>query len=244
MVLSINHALAKDKPKEKHSSLAENSIVIDPFEDWNRNVFAFNNTLDQYLLRPVAETYDFITPKTVRLLVKNELDYIQSPISIANSMLQGDIDIILHTSGRFLINTFFGGIGLLDAASDFGLKPHREDFGQTLSVWGVSDGGYYVAPILGSLTLRDLAGKITDFAFAPTTYVGDNIIYATATASGLEVIEFRANNAELIDNLKKASPDYYATIKTVYIQKRNADIKNATFLPEDKQESEFINFDD
>lgn len=229
---------------EKHNDsqdLIENS---DPFEGWNRQVFAFNTIIDEYILEPVSIGYDAITPKVIRLLIRNELDYIQSPVTIVNSALQGDSDVTLHTIGRFFVNTTFGGLGLLDAASNFGLEPHQEDFGQTLAVWGVPSGGYYVAPILGSLTLRDLGGKITDFAFSPTTYAGGDVIYVSSSATGFRIVDFRASYAEAINNLKASSSDYYTTVKTIYMQQRNADIKNATFVSEDKREPEFINFDE
>ncbi len=226
------------------SDLSNASTVDDPYESWNRAVFGFNNTLDNYILEPVSIGYDTVVPATIKLLVRNELDYIQSPVSIINSALQGNLDVMLHTTGRFLINTTFGGLGLLDAASGFGLKPHQEDFGQTLAVWGVSDGGYYVMPILGSTTFRDLGGRITDFAFTPTTYITDDIVYVSAGMTALGVIDFRANNSELINNLKASSSDYYSVVKTIYMQRRNSDIKNATFVSEDTREPEFIDFDE
>ena len=235
---------AENKDNFKDSDFASDSTIDDPFENWNRGVFAFNNTLDKYILEPVSIAYDAVTPDVLRLIVNNELDYIQSPISIANSILQGDIDVMLHTTGRFFINTTFGGLGLLDAASSFGLKPHHEDFGQTLAVWGVSDGGYYVAPVLGSMTFRDLGGKVTDFAFTPSTYVGDYAMYAVPAITAVGIVDFRASNSEFISNLKESSSDYYTTVKTIYIQKRNSDIKNATFDLDNNDNSEFIHFDE
>lgn len=248
-VISVSQANAETKSdiqSEKSASKKQQNYYSDsdPFESWNRRVFSFNNTLDYYILEPVSRGYDAVTPGAFRLLIRNELDYLQSPVSIANSVLQGDIDATLHTSGRFLVNTLFGGLGLLDAASNFGLKPHQEDFGQTLAVWGVSDGGYYVAPMLGSLTLRDLAGKITDLAFSPMTYSGDEVVYLSGTTTAFGIIDFRASYADTINNLKESSLDYYTTVKTIYMQRRNSDIKNATFVSEDKRQPEFINFDD
>jgi phospholipid-binding lipoprotein MlaA len=238
------HAQDKKNNIITDSDLSNNSTVDDPYESWNRAIFGFNNTLDTYLLEPVSIGYDVVTPETVKLLIRNELDYIQSPVSIVNSMLQGNLDVMLHTTGRFLINTTFGGLGLLDAASGFGLKPHQEDFGQTLAVWGVSDGGYYVMPFLGSTTFRDLGGRITDFAFTPTTYITDDIVYVSAGVTALGVIDFRDSNSEFINNLKASSSDYYSVVKTIYMQRRNSDIKNATFVSENTREPEFIDFDE
>ena len=245
-VLSFTQAIADDKKNitDLDSNLTDASVIADPFESWNRRVFSFNNVLDKYVLEPVSIGYNFVTPETVKLLIRNELDYLQSPISIANSILQGDIDVMLHTTGRFLLNTTFGGLGLLDASSGFGLKPHQEDFGQTLAVWGVSEGGYYVMPILGSSTFRDLGGRVIDFAFNPTTYTGNNVAYVSSGVMALGVVDFRSSNSELIDSLKSSSSDYYSVIKTIYIQKRNSDIKNATFLSEDDRQPEFIDFNE
>jgi phospholipid-binding lipoprotein MlaA len=224
---------------------SQDSQISDPYEGYNRSVFAFNNTMDAYLLEPVAIGYNAITPAVIRLLIRNEIDYFQSPVSIINSALQGDLQSFLHTSGRFFLNTTFGGLGLLDAASGFGLKPHQEDFGQTLAVWGVPNGVYYMAPFLGPLTLRDLGGRVIDTAFTPTTYMGDDIITFNIANMALGITEFRASNIDTVNNLKASSSDYYAILKTIYIQRRNAAIKNTTLSDNviDK-EPQFINFDE
>lgn len=213
--------------------LSDTSHANDPYEGWNRGVFAFNNFVDKYTLSPVAQGYNYVTPKVVRNIVSNELDYIQSPVSIANAALQGDWEVFKHVTGRFMINTFFGGLGMLDAAHDFGFPVHREDFGQTLAVWGVPDGRYYMAPLFGSLTLRDVGGKITDYAFDPLTYSGDDMIAVSAGRSALGFVEFRARNFDTIEGLKSSSEDYYATVRSIYLQKRNSDIMNEDLKSQD-----------
>lgn len=245
--LKTAYAQPKNDIVITNSTLSENSVIADPHENWNRGVFAFNNTLDHYILEPVAIGYDAATPSLFRLIIQNELDFLQSPISIINSALQGDIDVVLHTTGRFLINTVFGGLGTLDAASDFGLKPHREDFGQTLAVWGVPDGGYHITPFLGSMTLRDLGGRVVDIVLNPVNRVGDDRLLVFPAITAVGVVDFRASNIEFLDNLKSSSEDFYTTIKTIYIQRRNNDINNTSFHQNQKDNSqplEFIDFDE
>lgn len=220
-------------------ALANSDAVYDSYEDWNRSIFAFNNVVDEYALSPVASAYDTVTPSVLRLIIGNELDYIQSPISIINALLQGNYEVFRHVTARFLLNTTFGGLGLLDPARDFGFAPHYEDFGQTLAVWGVKSGRYYMTPFLGPLTLRDVGGKIVDYGFDPLTYVsGSNMTTLEASKFGLNIIEFRARNFDTIEALKSSTEDYYAAVRSIYIQKRNSDIQNTNL----KSKDEFIDF--
>jgi phospholipid-binding lipoprotein MlaA len=227
-----------------NNPVKSNAQIPDPYEKFNRHVFAFNNFIDQYALEPVATHYNTLTPTALRLLIRNELDYFQSPVSIVNSLLQGDIDVFLHVTGRFFINTTLGGLGLLDPASDFGLKSHQEDFGQTLAVWGVPVGRYYMAPFLGPLTLRDVFGKLTDIAITPTTYMGDDIATLNIANTAVGLIDFRAYNIDTVNNLKASTPDFYALIRTIFVQKREAAIKNTDLHSNIQKEPEFLDFDD
>ena len=183
-------------------ALSDTTAVNDPYENWNRAIFSFNMEFDEFLLEPAAKTYDYIVPDVIKMLVKNELDYLKLPASLINSILQGDRHAVQHVFGRFFINSTLGGVGLLDPATEFGLGPHQEDFGQTLAVWGVSDGRYYMAPFVGPLTLRDVGGRIVDFTFAPFTYLGSgNEIYNIGQTS-LSILDFRSSNLEAINGLK------------------------------------------
>ena len=225
--------------KGEGPALANSDAVYDSYEEWNRSIFAFNNAMDEYALSPVATAYDTVTPGVFRLIISNELDYIQSPISIVNALLQGNFEVFRHVTARFLLNTTFGGLGLLDPARDFGFAPHYEDFGQTLAVWGVKSGRYYMAPFLGPLTLRDLGGKIVDYGFDPATYVsGSNMTAIEASKFSLNLVEFRARNFDTIKALKSSTEDYYAAVRSIYIQKRNSDIQNTNL----KSKNEFIDF--
>jgi phospholipid-binding lipoprotein MlaA len=221
-----------------------NEQIHDPYENFNRHIFGFNNFVDKYALEPVAIGYNTVTPTALRLVIHNELDYIQSPVSIINSLLQGDIDVFLHTTGRFFINTTFGGLGLLDAASDFGLKQHQEDFGQTLAVWGVPVGRYYMAPFLGPLTLRDAVGKFTDIAITPATYMGDDIVKFNIANTALGLVDFRAANIGTVDSLKASTTDFYTLIRTIFVQRREAAIENTDLHDNIPKKPEFLNFDE
>jgi len=228
-----------------HSYNMQSQLEIDdPHEDFNRVIFSFNDYVDQYALEPIAVTYDTVTPKVFRLLIANELDYLQSPVSIANSVLQGDLKSFLHTSGRFFINTTLGGLGLLDVASSFGLLQHQEDFGQTLAVWGVPEGMYYMAPFIGPLTLRDVGARFIDFAISPTTFIGDDIVTLNIANTALGIIDFRASNLDTIANLKASTSDYYAAVRTIYVQRRRSAIKNTDLYDNIQDKPEIINFDD
>ena len=219
-------------------ALSDVQNADDPYMGWNRGVFAFNSAVDEYALAPASKIYGYVTPKVVRYIVTNEIDYLQSPISIINSALQGDWDVFKHTTARFFINTTVGGLGLLDPATEFGFKPHYEDFGQTLAVWGVDDGMYYMAPFIGPLTLRDVGGKMTDLGFSPFTYM-DNTAYITSTKIALDLLEFRERNFDTIEGLKSSSEDYYAAVRSIYLQKRNSDIMNDDI----NTQNDFIDFD-
>jgi phospholipid-binding lipoprotein MlaA len=210
-------------------ALHETETPNDPLESMNRFFFIGNQNLDRFILEPIAIGYDAVTPSAVRLMVRNEMDYITLPRTIANSLLQGDLDIAGDMTARLFINTFFGGLGLLDPAADIGLKPHSEDFGQTLAAWGVNDGFYLVIPLLGPTTLRDFAAKPVDSAAIPVNYIGGDSseqMLVAASYKALDVIEWRAQNIATFRNLRNSTEDLYALTRNIYLQSRNAEIQN------------------
>lgn len=224
----------EDAPK---TSLTE---INDDWEGWNRRIFAFNMALDDYALAPVAKGYDAVTPATFRYVLRNFSDYLYSPINMANALLQWNGPALEHAVARFAINTTFGGLGMLDAANDFGFPARQEDFGQTLAVWGVGDGGYYVMPVFGPTTIRAAFGRFGDFAFDPLTYM-DNTVALALGKRAYEVTEFRALNYDTIEALKSTSDDYYAAVRSVYLQRREADIRDKDLYPE--AAPEVVDFD-
>ncbi|MEM6604049.1 MAG: VacJ family lipoprotein [Pseudomonadota bacterium] len=219
-------------------NLIEKNPVHDPYEGWNRGVFAVNVVLDDYLLSPTAQAYNFAVPGVVKYIISNELDYIQTPVSLLNTILQGDMQAFEHVLSRFIINTTLGGLGLLDAATELGYPRHREDFAQTLAVWGVDNGPYLVAPFFGPTTLRGVGGQVVDIFSDPLTYSTGDTAMVGIIALGVGAVSFRANNYETINGLRASSEDYYATLRSIYIQQRNANIQNLNLNPKD----EFIDF--
>ena len=136
--------------------------VDDPWERFNRRMYTFNYTLDQYLFLPVVDAYEFVTPKFVRTGVSNFFKNIGEICTLYNSVLQLRGKKAATTTGRFLINSTIGLAGLFDPATSMGLKRQNEDFGQTLGHWGVDTGPYLVLPALGPATLRGAGGIAVD----------------------------------------------------------------------------------
>lgn len=200
----------------------------DPFEPMNRAVFWFNDKLDRALLRPVAIGYRKTLPRGVRSGIGNFLDNLESPIVLMNDMLQGEWQQAQDTVGRFMANTILGLGGLIDIASDAGIPKHSEDFGQTLAVWGVDSGPYLVLPVFGSTTFRDGVGLAVDSVADPLGLLGsqdfeDEVLIARWS---VDTINWRANNLETIDDLRRSSLDFYAAVRSAYRQQRAGAIRN------------------
>lgn len=205
-------------------SSGEGLAATDPYEPFNRKMLNVNKGLDRYAFRPASQAYDLVTPATVQFVIRNELDYLETPIHFANYLLQGDVDNTLGTLGRFALNTVLGGLGMLDPATEFGLPRRETDFGITLASWGVAEGPYLVLPVLGPSTGRDLPGVVVDRAFSPLTYVG---AFTDASAVGptvqaVDLLDTRARNADLIDQLLYETEDTYVTLRAAYLQRRRA----------------------
>lgn len=203
----------------------------DPFENTNRTFHEVNLFLDKNIVRPVAQGYDAATPKTIQVLLGNAYDHIDTAGDFANYVLQGDVDNALVALGRFTVNTVLGAAGLLDPATEFGLPKGDTDFGVTLGKYGVGEGAYLVLPLLGPSTTRDAVGGIVDrTALNPTFYVGvfvdgDIVDFALPAASALEIVEARARNADLVDDILYESADSYVSLRSIYLQRRDALIR-------------------
>ncbi|MGF1561734.1 MAG: VacJ family lipoprotein [Geminicoccaceae bacterium] len=201
--------------------------VNDPIEPVNRAFFSFNNGFDTVILRPVSVGYRRIVPRPGRTAIRNFLNNLGEPVNFLNSALQGDFDRAGVTLTRFATNTFIGLGGLIDIATLAGHPYHREDFGQTLAVWGVNSGPYLVWPLLGPSNPRDTVGAVVDGLADPFTFIFTDAAIETAIARrGLDLVGFRARNTEEIDRLKNESLDYYATTRTLYNQFRANEIAN------------------
>ena len=214
--------------------------VYDPIEPVNRAVFSFNMVLDRFILEPVARGYRFITPEAARRSVANFLANLRSPVILANDALQGERERAGITLGRFMINTTLGVAGLFDPATTFGYPRHEEDFGQTLGVWGVPAGPYLMLPLLGPSNGRDTTGRVGDYFMNPLNFCCINEDERLGLF-GVTAVSEREANIELLDDLRANSIDLYATIRTIYSQKREADIRNGAAPQNQQNDNDIFN---
>lgn len=193
----------------------------DPWENWNRKVFRFNDTLDTYALRPVARGYQKVTPKPVRKGVRNFFGNLGEGKNLVNNLLQAKFHGAGVDTARFLFNTTFGVFGLFDVATKMGLQRNDEDFGQTLGKWGVGSGPYVVLPLLGPSTLRDAPSLVPDVYTTVYPYIRkDRLRYGLAAA---EVISKREN---LLSAEELLSGDKYVFIRNAWLQNREYRVKD------------------
>lgn len=197
----------------------------DPYETFNRKMFAVEQTLDQYVVEPVAKGYLYV-PQPVRRATRNVLNNLASPITLVNDALQGDMRRFGTTFLRFGINSTLGIVGIFDVARHFGLERHTEDFGQTLAVYGFEPGPYLYIPGLGPSPPRDLLGWGVDWAFDPVTYISDGDLGVAVGFFALDGIDARAANLGIIDEIERSSVDFYATVRSLYRQNRKSEIAN------------------
>jgi len=214
----------------------------DPWEGMNRATFEFNDGFDKVLMRPVAEGYRFILPSPARNAVTNFFSNLNDPWVALNQLMQGKMERAIDDLGRFVWNSTFGLLGLIDVASDMGLAKHKEDFGQTLAVWGVDFGPYFVLPILGPSSVRDASGTVVDaFAYLPWQIPKwadfDHRVTWQWSLTGLDLVQARANLLDATDLLEQAALDRYAFLRNAYFQRRRNLIYDGDPppLPPDKQ---------
>lgn len=202
--------------------------VYDPMEGYNRAMFAFNDAVDTIFLEPVARGYRFVAPQPVRTGVRNFLRNLRSPIQVANQTLQGDLSGAGRDVVRFALNSTAGVLGLIDIAAMAGLEYEYEDFGQTLGVWGLGHGPYVVLPIMGPSSMRDATGLLVD-AYADPLRI---YLYNTHNEGwhyarlGLTALSTREELLDVLDDLQKNSFDYYAAMRSTYIQRRDALVRD------------------
>ena len=205
----------------------------DCFENLNRATFAFNQGLDKAVIKPLAKSYRNL-PDPVQKGTRNAVKNLSNLITIPNNVLQGDIKTAIVNTARLAINTTVGLLGTIDVANKMGFpKYEKEDYGQTLGAWGVGPGCYLVLPVLGPSTIRDTAGTFVNVLGGDPWYNasvhGNNEFLSEGlyiTSKGISGIDFRSNNIESFDNLEKNSIDFYASVRSLYIQDRENKIKN------------------
>ena len=206
------------------------------FENTSRALFNFNMAFDDAILEPIAKGYNKL-PDPIKTGTSNFTSNIGTLLSIPNNVLQGNFKQLGHSIGSFVVNSSVGIFGLLNPAEKMGLKPHKEDVGQTLGSYGVGTGCYFVLPILGPTTARDAVGLIADSFVDPFAHItirerelfgisGNKLDYFTVRGTG--AVDFRADNESNFKNLEKNSIDLYSSFKSIYLQDRENKIKNST----------------
>ena len=197
--------------------------INDPFEDLNRDIFIFNEKLDEKLLKPAALTYRKVTPQFARTGVTNFFNNLEEIDTTINQILQGEIKYAFNDAGRFVINSTIGLFGLIDVASKMGLERHEEDFGQTLGVWGFDSGPYIMIPFLGPSNPRDLLSRPISSFLSGTFAMEDNDVKLTLV--GIDALETRER---LLDAETLIIGDKYIFIKDAYVQSREYEINNGS----------------
>lgn len=219
-------------PETSDANATAHPNINDPFEPMNRAVFQFDVKLDRWVLKPAAKGYRTALPKPVRNSVRNFLDNLASPITLANSLLQANWPRAGETVKRFAVNTTLGVGGLFDPATKRGLPRYDEDLGQTFAVWGVSEGPYLVWPVLGPRPPRDALGWVGDHAFDPLTYIFWNSpFWQPLAVDAVDLTDKRSRNIETVDQIERTSLDFYATVRSLYRQTRSSQIQNAENAP-------------
>jgi len=231
-----NFAIAGDDGKLKVDGNKNNNGYVevgDCFEKINRGVFAFNQGLDKVIFKPLAKGYRMF-PQPVRSGTSNALSNLGNVVTIPNNVLQGQFKDAGVNTARFVINSTLGIAGIFDVASYYGIKKRdKEDYGQTLGVWGAGPGCYFVLPVLGPTTVRDTLGSVINIAGGDawynvtvandTHYFSEADYYASRLLNG---VDFRAKNLESFESLEKNSVDLYASVRSLYLQDRYRKIKN------------------
>ena len=231
--------LSNAQAKEKYT-------VSECFEGVSRATLKFNMTLDKAIFKPLAKGYRTL-PSPIRTGVGNSLNNLSNLTTIPNNILQGEIKLAGQNTLRFVINTTIGILGIFDPASNIGLEEYiKEDYGQTLGSWGVGPGCYLVLPIFGPTTSRDLVGTVASLSGGDawynitvrndTEYFTDFDYYFSRVGSG---IDFRAKNIESFDNLEKNSLDFYASVKSLYLQDRKQKVLNTDIIINTQDDSDW-----
>lgn len=211
------------------------------FEKVSRSIFKFNNELDRMVIGPIAKGYNKL-PAPIKNGAGNFTSNIGTLLSIPNRLIQKDLTGAADSLGSFMINSTFGVLGLADVASSYGLKDTKEDLSQSLGVYGIKNGCYYVLPVLGPTTLRDSVAMIGDTyldPFATMTWRQKEVLSEKGKKSeylavkGTSAIDFRGDNDKNIQSLKKNSIDFYAATKSLYLQNKDRKIKNISGTTDD-----------
>ena len=221
---------ATPPPETDTEATVEYNRTNDPAEPTNRKIFAFNDYADEHVIEPVALAYRDTLPDPLRLGLRNVLRNLGAPLTLVNDTLQGDVNHASETFTRFIMNSTVGFLGFFDTAADGDVAQFREDdFGHTLAIWGLPEGPYVMLPLLGPSNVRDATGKAVDYFMDPVGLFGPTIPFAAdAAQTAVWGIDKRAENIDALKDVKKASLDYYASLRSLYRQRRAEEIRSNT----------------
>jgi phospholipid-binding lipoprotein MlaA len=250
LLLQINIANAGSTDNEKLKESTTTSKEC--FEGLSRAMFKFNYTLDKAIFKPIAKGYRAL-PAPLRKGTGNAVNNLRSLLTASNNILQGDFKKAGNTAARFGINTTAGILGFFDPATRFGFKDEgKEDFGQTLGVWGVESGCYFVLPILGPTTTRDVVGTVGNIFIDPVYQITHNSEISNGVVGngnysehnyyyyrGAGSVDFRAKNIESFDSVEENSIDLYASLKSLYLQNRNQKILNSNSTTDTQNDADW-----
>ena len=246
LLIMLAFNVSADTDGENSLSKKNTGQVKDCFEKLNRTTFKFNQALDGAIFEPASKIYR-ILPTSIRKGTSNVLNNLSNLVTVPNNILQGDFKKAGENTGRIIINTTLGILGIFDVTQSMGLKEHeKEDYGQTLGTMGVGEGCYLVLPILGPSTIRDTAGSFVNLLGGDawynitvqedTKHVSDSHYYISRATTG---IDFRAKNLDSFNNLEKNSMDFYASVRSLYLQDRQQKIVNSNNIIETQNDSDW-----
>ena len=217
------------KPQNPQQAAVVGEDFNDPFEDTNRKIFDFNQVVDRHVLVPVAKAYRASLPQPIRDSLRDFLINLRAPLIFANDTLQGNIGHAKDTVVRFILNSTIGMAGLVDVAGRWGIPYHEEDLGVTLGVWGIPEGPYLVVPVLGPSNPRDLGGQTAEAFGDPWNRIVSGqpwtLYWIPYVRGGVSGIDQRARYLDTLADIERTSLDYYATIRSLYRQRRAALIR-------------------
>ena len=201
--------------------------IYDPFEPVNRAIFSFNNVADRIVLEPIAKGYKKL-PSPIQSGISNFLSNLRAPLVVVNQILQGQGENAVQSSGRFIVNSTVGVLGLFDVAEKMGLEEKKEDYGQTLATWGVGDGFYIVLPLFGPSNLRDTSGMVLTMLTDPINAyaVSEGEAWLVPMRTATNAVDQRSQIIDEVNALRDNSIDYYAAVRSSYYQNRKAAINN------------------
>lgn len=215
---------ATPPPASDPEAVAEFKQTNDPLEPMNRAIFDFNDTVNTVFLGPLAKGYRAAVPPFGRDRVSDFLQNLGEPWVFANDLLQGNFNLAGKTLERFTLNSSFGVLGIMDVAKPLGVPPHDADFGETLGVWGMPKGPYLVLPFFGPSDMRDGVGfGVDSFADPTSLYLySRHMQWLDWTRFGVSAVSDSEKYLDFLDDLRRTSLDYYATLRSLYRQRRDA----------------------